>query len=132
MVCCICCNIVNRDSWGLDTMSFQAQGMRAWLLQRLTAVYIAIYTLALIAWFVFNLPVSYESWSNFISHPFILISTVIFYISIFVHAWVGVRDILVDYVKPSSVRFLLLTSLAFFLIVMTMWLLIIFVGLVKV
>lgn len=113
-------------------MSFQAQGMRAWLLQRLTAVYIAIYTLALIAWFVFNLPVSYESWSNFISHPFILISTVIFYISIFVHAWVGVRDILVDYVKPSSVRFLLLTSLAFFLIVMTMWLLIIFVGLVKV
>lgn len=112
-------------------MSFQAQGMRAWLLQRLTAVYIAIYSLSLIVWISTNFPVSYSNWYGIFSHPIILISTVIFYLSLFIHAWVGVRDILVDYAKPSSVRFILLTALALFLTVMTAWLLLIVISLVK-
>ena len=113
-------------------MSFQAQGMRAWLLQRLTAVYIAIYALSLIAWIIFYTPISYSTWSGAFSHPAVMISTVIFYISLFVHAWVGMRDILVDYAKPSSVRFILLTALALSLLVMTTWLLLIVISLVNV
>ncbi len=113
-------------------MSFQAQGMRAWLLQRLTAVYIAVYSLSLISWIVTNFPVNYSSWHSVFSHPIMLIATVIFYLSLFIHAWVGMRDILVDYAKPSSVRFILLTSLALFLTVMTIWLLLIVISLVKV
>jgi len=113
-------------------MSLQAQGMRAWLLQRLTAVYIAVYSLSVIIWIVTNSPINYAIWFNFFSQPVTLIATVIFYLSLFVHAWVGVRDILVDYVKPSSVRFVLLTALALFLIVMTIWLLLIVISLVKV
>jgi len=116
----------------MDTMSFQAQGMRAWLLQRLTAVYIAIYSLSLIIWVVSNSPVNFNNWYGLFSHPIILITTILFYLSLFIHAWVGVRDVLVDYAKPSSVRFILLTALALFLTVMTMWLLLIVISLVKV
>ena len=112
-------------------MSLQAQGMRAWLLQRLTAIYIAIFSLSLILWLVVNFPVNYSSWNILFSHPIVLIATVIFYVSIFIHAWVGMRDILVDYAKPSSVRFILLTALALFLIVMTTWLLFIVTDLVQ-
>lgn len=113
-------------------MSFKAQGMRAWLLQRLTALYIAIYALSLIVWLVVSNPVNYSNWFSLFSHPVILIATVIFYLSLFIHAWVGVRDILVDYAKPSSVRFVLLTALAVFLVAMTIWLLLIVISLVKV
>lgn len=113
-------------------MSFQAQGMRAWLLQRLTAVYIAIYLLALIAWITSNTPIDHATWYVVFSNPIILIATIIFYGSLFVHAWVGVRDIMVDYVKPASVRFIALTGLALFLTVMTVWLLLIVISLVKV
>ena len=113
-------------------MSFRAQGMRAWLLQRLTAVYIAIYILSLMIWLVCNLPVTYTSWYNLFSHPVLLVLTILFYLSVFIHAWVGIRDILVDYVNRSGVRFFLLTALAFFLSVMTLWLLIIVISLVKV
>ena len=112
-------------------MSLQAQGMRAWLLQRLTAVYIAIYALSLIVWVMAHLPVNYSSWSTLFSNPVILITTIIFYISLFIHAWVGMRDILVDYAKPGSVRFVLLTILALFFIVMTTWLLLIVINLVQ-
>ena len=113
-------------------MSLQAQGMRAWLLQRVTAVYIAAYALSLIVWIVVNAPINYSTWSEVFSHPVILITTVIFYLSLFVHAWVGVRDILVDYAKPSSVRFILLSALALSLLVMMTWLLLIVIDLVKV
>ena len=113
-------------------MSLQAQGMRTWLLQRLTAIYIAIYSLSLITWIVMNFPVNHSSWHKLFSHPVILIFTVIFYLTLFLHAWVGMRDILVDYAKPSSVRFVLLTALALFLSVMTTWLLLITISLVKV
>ena len=113
-------------------MSLQAQGMRAWLLQRLTAVYIAIYSLSLIVWGIINSPVNYAVWSSLFSNPAILISTIIFYSALFVHAWVGMRDILVDYAKPSSVRFILLTVLALSLLIMTTWLLLIVISLVKI
>jgi len=113
-------------------MSLQAQGMRAWLLQRLTAVYIALYALSLIVWIIASTPVNFDTWYGLFSQPIILIATIIFYLSLFIHAWVGIRDILVDYVKPSSVRFVFLTALALFLIVMTIWLLLIVISLVKV
>lgn len=113
-------------------MSFQAQGMRAWLVQRITAVYIAIYVLALIFWMISSIPITFSQWHGLLSHSAMMIATVLFYMALFAHAWVGVRDILVDYAKPSSVRFILLTALALFLIIMTIWLLIIFISLVKV
>lgn len=113
-------------------MSLQAQGMRAWLLQRLTAIYIAVYSLILIVWITLNFPINYISWHNLFSHPIILVFTVIFYLALFIHAWVGVRDILVDYAKPSSVRFILLSALALSLLVMATWLLLLVISLVKV
>jgi succinate dehydrogenase / fumarate reductase membrane anchor subunit len=93
-------------------MSLQAQGMRAWLLQRLTAVYIAIYALSLIVWVMAHLPVNYSSWSTLFSNPIILITTIIFYISLFIHARDAMRDILIDNAKLGSERFNILTKLA--------------------
>ena len=113
-------------------MSFQAQGMRAWLLQRVTAVYIAIYSLSLVIWLISSTPIDFNSWRSVFTQPIILVMTILFYLSLFIHAWVGVRDVLVDYAKPSSVRFMLLTALALFLTVMTIWLLLIVISLVKV
>ena len=112
-------------------MSLHAQGMRAWLLQRLTAVYIALYTLSMIGWITFSAPVRHTDWQILMTTPLILIASVIFYLSLFVHAWVGVRDIMVDYIKHGAVRFVLLTALALFLTALTVWLLLIVITLVK-
>lgn len=113
-------------------MSFQAQGMRAWLLQRLTAVYIGIYILSLMLWMVSHNAMSFAVWFGFMTQPIMMIATVLFYLALFIHAWVGVRDIFIDYAQSSSVRFIILTLLALFLVVMSIWLLMIFISLVKV
>ena len=112
-------------------MSMHAHGMRAWLLQRLTAVYIALYIFVFTTLIVRHYPVDYDNWLALFRQPVVLIATLIFYLSVFTHAWVGVRDILVDYVKPTSVRFLFLTALALFLTIMTSWLLLLVIRLVK-
>ena len=46
--------------------------------------------------------------------PIMKFITFLFFLSLFFHAWVGIRDIWMDYVKPTSVRLTLhvLTLLA--------------------
>ena len=112
-------------------MSFRAHGMRAWLLQRLTAVYIALFMLILLGWMSSAAPLSFTQWHSLFTQPWMLVATIIFYLSLFVHAWVGIRDILVDYINHSGVRFSLLVALALSLSGMTVWLLLIVIGLVK-
>ena len=112
-------------------MSFQAQGMRTWMLQRLTAVYIALYLVTFLIWIGCSEGLSYQKWHESFSSEVIVIATMLFYLSIFMHAWVGIRDILVDYVKPVTVRFALLTALFLFLASMSGWLLLILINMVK-
>ena len=112
-------------------MSFRAQGMRPWLLQRLTAIYIALFMLSLIGWVINTVPISFNQWHGLFTQPWMLVATILLYLSLFIHAWVGIRDILVDYINHGGIRFSLLVALALSLSGMTLWLLLIVIGLVK-
>jgi succinate dehydrogenase / fumarate reductase membrane anchor subunit len=88
-------------------------GLKDWLAQRITALVMALYTLFMAV----ALPLgagSYESWRALMSHGLIRFATFIFIVSLCYHAWVGVRDIWMDYVKPAGIRLTLhvLTLLA--------------------
>ena len=98
-----------------------ASGLRAWTIQRLTAIYMLVYVLYADLSFIMRDSSSFESWQSWISHPFNNITTGLFILSLLFHAWVGSRDIILDYVKPFSFRMMKLTSLALFLIAMGLW-----------
>ncbi len=87
-------------------------GLKDWLAQRITALVMAAYTLFIAV----ALPMAdgYEGWRALMSHGFVRFATFLFIVSLAYHAWVGVRDIWMDYVKPVSVRLTLhvLTFLA--------------------
>lgn len=88
-------------------------GLKDWLAQRITAGYMAIYTLIMAV----LLPLSggnYEGWHGLMANQFVRFITLLFIVSLCYHAWVGVRDIWMDYVKPTSIRLALhvLTLLA--------------------
>lgn len=79
-------------------------GLKDWLAQRITAVVMAVYTL-IFAVQALALPAfDYESWRGLFSGGFMQFATFLFFVSVFYHAWVGVRDIYMDYIKPTSVR----------------------------
>ncbi len=82
-------------------------GMRDWLSQRITAVLMAIFTIVLLAQVIFGGPLGYERWAGIFSSQWMKVLTFVVFISLGWHAWVGVRDIWMDYVKPVALRLVL-------------------------
>jgi succinate dehydrogenase / fumarate reductase membrane anchor subunit len=78
-------------------------GTRDWLAQRITAAVMALYVLLALA-FVPSRTASYESWKALFAQGWMRIATLLFALSLAWHAWVGVRDILMDYVKHDGAR----------------------------
>lgn len=90
-------------------MSRQASGLRAWAMQRLTAVYLGLYILYFITYLLFSPPDSYQAWHDYVANPVASIAMLLFIIALLIHAWVGIRDVLIDYVPLFIARALLLT-----------------------
>jgi succinate dehydrogenase / fumarate reductase, membrane anchor subunit len=79
-------------------------GLRDWLAQRITAVVMTAYILALAFVMAWRKPAAYEAWRDLFAQGWMRIATLLFVFSLAWHAWVGVRDILMDYVKPTGAR----------------------------
>ena len=80
-------------------------GMRDWLSQRVTAVLMALFTLLLLAQLIFSKgPIGYDTWAGIFAAQWMKVLTFTIFVALGWHAWVGVRDIWMDYIKPVAVR----------------------------
>lgn len=79
-------------------------GLRDWLAQRITAVLMALFTVVLLAQVIFGERISYDKWSGIFSHQWMKFLTFVVILSLAYHAWVGLRDIFMDYIKPVGIR----------------------------
>jgi len=79
-------------------------GLRDWLAQRVTAVIMAVYTAMMFVVLIRNTPLKYEFWKDLFAQGWMRVATLLFAVSLAWHAWVGMRDILMDYVKPTWLR----------------------------
>lgn len=96
-------------------------GLRAWLLQRLTAVYMIAFVIFLLAHFATDAPKSYELWRSWMMRPDASIATFLFFSALLLHAWVGIRDVVLDYLQPMIVRLPVLAIAGFSLLAMEAW-----------
>lgn len=104
-------------------MSRKASGFRAWLMQRVSAVYLALYFIYLSFYFILSSPVTYEQWRLWLAKPLVGASMALFFLALLVHAWVGMRDIVVDYIGLLAIRLMLLTAIALLLAGCGFWVL---------
>ncbi|HEY9573735.1 MAG TPA: succinate dehydrogenase, hydrophobic membrane anchor protein [Pusillimonas sp.] len=80
--------------------------------QRVTAVIMAVYTIVLFLGILFTPEMNFESWRNLFTFTCIgipagqLLATLAF-LSLAWHAWIGVRDIWMDYVRSAGLRLFL-------------------------
>jgi succinate dehydrogenase / fumarate reductase membrane anchor subunit len=79
-------------------------GTRDWLAQRVTAAIMAVYVVVVLALVASRAPFTFESWKGLFTHGGMRVATLLFALSLAWHAWVGVRDILMDYVKHDGLR----------------------------
>lgn len=82
-------------------------GLRDWLAQRITACIMAVYTVILLALFFGAHDFSYDGWASIFAMQWMKLATFVTLLSLFYHAWVGIRDILMDYIKPVGTRLFL-------------------------
>ncbi len=111
-------------------MSWQAHGFQAWFFQRLSAIYIVWCLLVIIIGLFTTSITSFEAWQALFSSPVVNILVLLFFIAIMVHAWVGIRDIVIDYVHFAGIRLVVLNLLMLFLISMSVWITYILLSLV--
>ena len=80
-------------------------GLRDWLAQRVTAVLMALFTLLVLAQVIFSRgPIGYDKWAGIFSAQWMKAITFTVIVALLYHAWVGIRDIWMDYIKPVSIR----------------------------
>ena len=79
-------------------------GARDWLAQRITAAIMAVYTVIVLVVLIGGTPVTYAVWKDLFTQGWMRVATLLFAASLAWHAWVGMRDILMDYVKPAGAR----------------------------
>ena len=80
-------------------------GLRDWLSQRVTAVLMALFTLVLLAQVIFSKgPIGYDKWAGIFSAQWMKVLTFSVIVAIAWHAWVGLRAVLMDYIKPVGLR----------------------------
>lgn len=87
-------------------------GVKDFIAQRVTAVILVVYTFVLGIMALLTPEFNYEGWVglfNFRAFAFPLgqLLATLAVIATAWHAWIGVRDIWMDYVKPAGVRLLL-------------------------
>jgi succinate dehydrogenase / fumarate reductase membrane anchor subunit len=82
-------------------------GTRDWLAQRVTAVLMAVFTVVLLVQLLWPGPFSYDKWAGiFVPQPMKML-TFATIVGLLYHVWVGMRDVLMDYVKPVGIRLVL-------------------------
>ncbi len=104
-------------------------GTRAWLWQRLSALYLLVFSLFVLARLAFGAPQSYETWRALLSGGGTEVAVLVFFAALLVHMWVGLRDVVIDYVHPLGLRLAVLGAVALGEIALGVWVAAIFVRL---
>lgn len=79
-------------------------GLRDWLVQRVTAVIVLAYAVAILVFLLLAADASFDGWKMLFSLTWVKVLTTVSMLALLWHAWIGMRDIWMDYIKPAGIR----------------------------
>ena len=98
-------------------------GLRAWLVQRATAVYLLGFVVYLVLHFLLAAPSDAAAWRAYVAQGHVRLLIAAAFVALLLHAWIGLRDVMLDYVKPLAARVVTLPLAAGALIAIGLWVL---------
>ena len=101
--------------------SFTQSGLKDWLIQRVSAVFIFLYAALVGGFMATHWPLSYAAWHAFNSHIVIQVIGFIALLSILAHAWVGLWTVTTDYIKPAFLRLVIQVLIIALLLAFMVW-----------
>lgn len=102
------------------TVSGAHYGLRDWLVQRFTALIMFAFTLFMLGVAVVQAP-DFAAWRLLFASAWMRYFTLLFALSLLWHAWIGMRNILMDYVHATRLRLPLQVMVIIALLIYAMW-----------
>jgi succinate dehydrogenase / fumarate reductase membrane anchor subunit len=97
-------------------------GTGSWLLQRATAIVLAFVLPGLLGYFLIALPVDFAGWQALFAALWLRVLMLLAGLALALHAWLGMRDIFMDYVRPIGLRLALYLAVIATLAATLVWL----------
>ena len=108
--------------------SFSRNGVSDWLVQRITAVVVAVYSLVLVGYLAYQSGVTYQQWSDLFSQTWMQVFTLITLLATCAHAWIGMWTAGTDYLRvhttgesADTLRFIYQITCMLVLVVYLIW-----------
>ena len=108
--------------------SFGRSGLYDWVIQRVSAVVMAAYTVFIVAFILMTPDLDYIQWKELFSHLWMRVFSLITLISLAAHAWIGLWGVLTDYLttrmmgsKGTFLRILAQMVLGVVTVTYTVW-----------
>jgi succinate dehydrogenase / fumarate reductase membrane anchor subunit len=96
-------------------------GLRDWLMQRVTAAVMAVYMLCMAGYVLLHPGLDYDTWTGLFASDVVRSFSMLFLLAVFCHAWVGVRDVVMDYVRSAGTRLAIYVAVILALILYVIW-----------
>jgi len=97
------------------------RGLISWILQRLSALYLGIYLPWLMLRLGLGAPMAFTAWRAWLAGDMVRVGLLLFFLALVVHAWIGMRSVMLDYIKPLGIRFTVATLTGLALMVCSAW-----------
>ena len=88
----------------INQASLKSDGIQDYVSLRATALFMTAYTIFILGFFLTTPTVTYEVWSGLFSNLAVKVFTFMTLLCIWVHARIGLWQVLTDYVKASGLR----------------------------
>lgn len=87
-----------------NVTSLTGNGLKDWLIQRVTAVYFAAYCIFLLVFFLLHPHLTFQEWHTLSSSIVFKVATVLSLFALTMHAWIGIWTVTTDYIKCTMIR----------------------------
>ncbi|WP_367607965.1 succinate dehydrogenase, hydrophobic membrane anchor protein [Legionella sp. W05-934-2] len=104
-----------------NVTSLTGNGLKDWLIQRVTAVFLAIYALFLLGFILSHPQLTYQQWLTLFSNPIMKLGSILSLLAVLLHAWVGLWTVTTDYIKPTSLRIMVQMVILGVLLLLFTW-----------
>ena len=102
-------------------MSRRASGFRAWVVQRLSGIFLALFGTYVVLHFAFDAPADHAAFKAWVASPWVSLGLLMSILPLMAHAWVGTRDVFIDYLRPTLLRVTALSLMAFVFLASGLW-----------
>lgn len=87
-----------------NVTSLTGNGLRDWLIQRVTAAYIGTYFVLLLGYFLWHPALDYAAWYALFNCLIVKIASILGLVAVMLHAWIGIWTVATDYIKCACLR----------------------------